>query len=160
MYGARQKLKGRVVMISQKRTWQNSKTSGEVMSFDLQDLSGKIKCTLFTESIRKFIDTGKVKENHVYSLEHFKVKMNDRKYGGDGPYELDIHAGTLIEELPDDDDVPKVVLSFVTIADVQKKQKGDVVNVTGIVASVGSPVEFTNQQGKQKSKCRRAAVSG
>jgi replication factor A1 len=123
------------------------------MSLELQDASGKIKCSMFGDAIDKF-NNGILQENKLYSIEKGKVKQADMRYNKipGATCELEINPYTVIQQLPDDGSVPEVQFTFVTIEQIQDKNKDEVVDVAAVIRTVGDVTDLTSKAGKQLRK--------
>jgi len=129
-------IKGRVIQKSDKRSWKNARGEGTLFSFEIQDDSATLKVTAFKEECEKFY--GIIEEGTVVLISKGALKPKDTRYNKTtSQYELTIQRETTIEVVPDDGDLPKVKFDFKTIADIENIEVGEILDVVGVVKSLG-----------------------
>ena len=137
-----------------------SRWQGHVFSVVLQDKSGDIRATGFSEFARKFHPM--FKEGAVYYVSHAQVRLelthvsissktqncflfrkvkpiHNRKFNTTSHnYELGFNQNTVVVECKRSSaDIPSVLYTFVKIAEVvESKQEGDTIDLIGICTAV------------------------
>lgn len=145
-YQNRWVIKARVTSKSAIRSWSNSRGEGKLFSFDLIDDSGEIRCTAFRDQCDKFYDM--IETGHVYYFSRCTLKASNKKFNNlKNDFEMSMTNDT--EIIPchvNNDDIPLLgQFNFVPISRVEQKEKGDMIDVLGVV-STSSDLQHVTQR--------------
>lgn len=148
-YQNRWRIRARVTMKSNIRTWSNSRGEGRLFNVNLLDSSGEIRLTGFNDQVDKFYSLLEV--NKVFYISKCTLKTADKRYSTlNCEYEMTMNPETIIEPCNDDDnDLPMMNFEFVKISDLEKCKNGssaDVIGVVKVANDVGTVI------GKQSQK--------
>jgi replication factor A1 len=104
---------------------------------DLLDDSGEIRATAFNDQCDKYYNM--IEVHQVYYVTRGQLKTANKKFTSiDNEYEMSLSNDTVIEPCNDDvSDLPEVNFQFVTIANLEKRDKDSLVDVIGICKSNG-----------------------
>lgn len=152
-YQNRWVIKARVVSKSNVRTWSNSRGEGKLFSMDLVDESGEIRCTAFKDQCDKFYDM--IEIGQVYYISRASLKTANKQFNNlKNDYEMTLIGESEIIPCHDSgDDIPSLQFNFVSICDVEKKEKNDLMDVLGVVKSTGDLQVLTSRTtGKELKK--------
>lgn len=150
-YQSKWTIRARVTNKSAIRTWSNSRGEGKLFSMEIVDESGEIRVTAFTQEVDKFftlIETGK-----VYYISKGSLKIANKQYSSlKNDYEMTLNGETTIIPCEDAADVPMVQCDFVSIADLESREKDSNVDVIGVCKSVDDITRLTTKAGREVSK--------
>ncbi|CAL1538002.1 unnamed protein product [Lymnaea stagnalis] len=131
-YQNRWRIRARVTMKSNIRTWNNSRGEGRLFNVNLLDDSGEIRCTGFNDQVGKYYDMLEV--NNVYYFSKCTLKTANKQYSNlNCEYEMTMNPETVIEPCNDTTDLPVITFDFVKISDLEKAQPNGNVDVIGVV---------------------------
>ncbi|KAK0149339.1 Replication protein A DNA-binding subunit [Merluccius polli] len=144
-------IKARVTNKSQIRTWSNSRGDGKLFSIDVIDESGEIKITAFNNEVDKFFPL--VENDKVYCISKATIKMANKKYSTlKNDYEISLHSNTTIVPCGDSEGVPTLSCDFVPIAELENREKDDIIDVIGVCKSASEVSCVTTRAGREVSK--------
>ena len=120
----------RVVSKSDIKHWSNDRGEGKLFSVVLSDASGEIRATAFKNQVDAFYSV--LEEGKVYYFSKFRMGLAKAQYAGGvkNDYELTFDNTTTIEPCLDCDDVPQAHYEFVSIGDLMKHNKDEIVGKT------------------------------
>ncbi|KAI5807463.1 replication factor A 1, rfa1 [Peziza echinospora] len=146
-------IKARVTNKSPIKTWKNPRTEGKLFTVTFIDDTGEIRATGFKEQCDSFYDL--LQENQVYYISKCRVVMAKKQFSNvNNDYELTFEKDTEIEKCEDASDVPQVRFNFTLLGDLERVGKDTLVDVIGVVKSVGEVSETTSKT-TQKSYQKR-----
>jgi len=129
------------------RTYTNAKGEGKMFSVDLVDDSGEIKCTFFNESVDQYehmFEIGK-----VFIITRSGIKPGNPKFCRT-PFEMSINRNTMIHEVEEVINTPKRRYDFIDSIDkIQDLQPQSLVEVIGVIISVGEVQQFNSKNDKE-----------
>ncbi|CAL8363127.1 unnamed protein product [Lota lota] len=144
-------IRARVTNKTQIRTWSNSRGDGKLFSLDVVDESGEIKITAFNNEAERFFPL--VEKDKVYCISKATIKMANKKFSTlNNDYEMSLHAHTTIVPCEDGEGVPTLRCDFVPIAELENREKDDVIDVIGVCKSASEVSCVTTRMGKEVSK--------
>lgn len=134
-------IKARVSQKSDLREWSNQRGKGKLFSVNLLDETGEIKATGFNQTADKFYDL--FKENKVYYITKAAITQAKKQYSTlSNDHEIHLDRDTIVEEVLNDTSVPKVQFHLMKFDQLQNTENNTIVDVVGIVKSVGEPREI------------------
>jgi len=130
-------IKARVTNKSAIRTYSNARGEGKLFNFELLDATGEIRCSGFNEQVDKFYDMLQI--DNVYYISKAQLKTANKQYSRlANDYEMTMTGETMIEPCNDQvENLPTIQLNIVPLSDLGDKSANDMVDVIGIVKSVG-----------------------
>ncbi|KAM9811370.1 replication protein A 70 kDa DNA-binding subunit isoform X1 [Syngnathus typhle] len=141
----------RVTNKSSIRTWSNSRGDGKLFSMEIVDETGEIRVTGFNQEVDKFFDL--IEVGKVYYMSKGSLKVANKQYTSvKNDYEITLNGDTSIIPCEDDCDVPVIQCDFVSIGDLEKKEKDSVVDVIGVCKSVDEVTRLTTKTNREVSK--------
>ncbi|CAB1348998.1 unnamed protein product [Coregonus sp. 'balchen'] len=144
-------IRARVTNKSGIRTWSNSRGDGKLFSMEIVDESGEIRVTAFTQEVDKFysiIETGK-----VFYISKGSLKIANKQYSSlKNDYEMTLNGESTIIPCEDTQDVPMVQCNFVSIADLEAREKDAILDVIGVCKSVADVTRLTTKNNREVSK--------
>ncbi|XP_016897206.1 replication protein A 70 kDa DNA-binding subunit-like isoform X2 [Cynoglossus semilaevis] len=144
-------IKARVTNKSNIRTWSNSKGEGKLFSFEIVDESGEIRITAFNKEVDKFFSL--VEPGKVYKISNATLKLANKQYNKlRNDYEVTLHGHSLIVLCDDGQGVPTVHCDFVSIAELENREKDTVIDVIGVCKSAEDVSRITTKAGREVSK--------
>uniref|UniRef100_A0A1A8SND7 Replication protein A subunit n=2 Tax=Nothobranchius TaxID=28779 RepID=A0A1A8SND7_9TELE len=150
-YQSKWTIRARVTNKSSIRTWSNSRGEGKLFSMEIVDESGEIRVTAFTQEVDKFfplIEVGK-----VYYISKGSLKIANKQYTSvKNDYEMTLNGETSIVPCEDSCDVPTVQCDFVSIAELENRDKDAIVDVIGVCKSVDEMTRLTTKNNREVSK--------
>uniref|UniRef100_A0A674D4P6 Replication protein A subunit n=1 Tax=Salmo trutta TaxID=8032 RepID=A0A674D4P6_SALTR len=150
-YQSKWTIRARVTNKSGIRTWSNSRGDGKLFSMEIVDESGEIRVTAFTQEVDKFysiIETGK-----VFYISKGSLKIANKQYSSlKNDYEMTLNGESTIIPCEDTQDVPMVQCNFVSIADLEAREKDAVLDVIGVCKSVADVTRLTTKNNREVSK--------
>uniref|UniRef100_A0A8C7KKD9 Replication protein A subunit n=1 Tax=Oncorhynchus kisutch TaxID=8019 RepID=A0A8C7KKD9_ONCKI len=149
--GQKWTIRARVTNKSGIRTWSNSRGDGKLFSMEIVDESGEIRVTAFTQEVDKFysiIETGK-----VFYISKGSLKIANKQYSSlKNDYEMTLNGESTIIPCEDTQDVPMVQCNFVSIADLQAREKDTILDVIGVCKSVSDVTRLNTKNNREVSK--------
>ncbi|XP_011696922.1 PREDICTED: replication protein A 70 kDa DNA-binding subunit [Wasmannia auropunctata] len=144
-YQNRWVIKVRVTSKSQIKTWSNSRGEGKLFSMDLIDESGEIRCTAFRDMVDKFYDM--IESGNVYYISRCLLKAANKQFNTlKNDYEMTMTGDTEIVPCHENsDDIPTLQFNFCPISEVENKEKNDLMDVLGVVKTVGDVQHFVQR---------------
>ncbi|XP_062329579.1 replication protein A 70 kDa DNA-binding subunit [Osmerus eperlanus] len=150
-YQSKWTIRARVTNKSGIRTWSNSRGDGKLFSMEIVDESGEIRVTGFNTEVDKFyslIETGK-----VFYISKGSLKIANKQYSSlKNDYEMTLNGDSSIVPCEDSTDVPMVQCDFVSIADLETREKDSVLDVIGVCKSVDEVTRLTTKTSREVSK--------
>uniref|UniRef100_A0A674ESX5 Replication protein A subunit n=1 Tax=Salmo trutta TaxID=8032 RepID=A0A674ESX5_SALTR len=150
-YQSKWTIRARVTNKSGIRTWSNSRGDGKLFSMEIVDESGEIRVTAFTQEVDKFysiIETGK-----VFYISKGSLKIANKQYSSlKNDYEMTLNGESTIIPCEDTQDVPMVQCNFVSIADLQAREKDTILDVIGVCKSVSDVTRLNTKNNREVSK--------
>ncbi|XP_046892266.1 LOW QUALITY PROTEIN: replication protein A 70 kDa DNA-binding subunit [Hypomesus transpacificus] len=150
-YQSKWTIRARVTNKSGIRTWSNSRGDGKLFSMEIVDESGEIRVTGFNSEVDKFyslIETGK-----VFYISRGSLKIANKQYSSlKNDYEMTLNGDSSIVPCEDSHDVPMVQCDFVSIADLETREKDSVLDVIGVCKSVDEVTRLTTKTSREVSK--------
>mmetsp|Transcript_33154 Transcript_33154/g.51825 ORF Transcript_33154/g.51825 Transcript_33154/m.51825 type:complete len:486 (-) Transcript_33154:41-1498(-) len=148
-------IKARVTDKSPVRTWSNARSQGKLFSMTLVDESGPIQCTVFQDGVDKFFDM--LVEGKVFFFSKGQIKNANKKYSSvNAEYEISMDKDGEIWPAhasdPSFNSLPQKVFNFLPIESLKAKEKGSMVDVLGVISSIGQPQATTTKAGNSVSK--------
>uniref|UniRef100_A0A7N8Y252 Replication protein A subunit n=1 Tax=Mastacembelus armatus TaxID=205130 RepID=A0A7N8Y252_9TELE len=144
-------VRARVTLKSSIRTWSNSRGDGKLFSMEIVDESGEIRVTGFNQEVDKFyslIEVGK-----VYYVSKGSLKIANKQYTSvKNDYEMTLNGESTIMPCEDSCDVPMVQCDFVSIGDLENREKDSIIDVIGVCKSVDEMTRLTTRSNKEVSK--------
>ncbi|KAL3155866.1 hypothetical protein ABBQ32_012870 [Trebouxia sp. C0010 RCD-2024] len=153
-YQNRWTIKARVSVKGTVRTYHNARGEGKVFSFDLVDSAGgEIKVTAFTDACDKFYDL--IQKGRVYmvskaSLKPKRAAFNNTRHD----FEIQLENASVVQLCEDEpqDAIPRAVYHFKRIDDIESVPAGTMLDVLGVLHSIGDFTTITLKNGTEQSK--------
>ncbi|EES17568.3 hypothetical protein SORBI_3009G012400 [Sorghum bicolor] len=152
-YETRWKIMARVTAKTDLRHYSSSRGPGKVFSFDLLDgQGGEIRATCFNAQADQFFDL--IEVDKVYLISNGSVKPALKNYNSlNHEYEITLDNKTSIEVCVDDDsNIPRQEYNFRQISEIENIEAGVIVDLIGIVTSVGPSAIVMRKDGTQAQK--------
>ncbi|XP_032360388.1 replication protein A 70 kDa DNA-binding subunit isoform X1 [Etheostoma spectabile] len=150
-YQSKWTIRARVTNKSSIRTWSNSRGDGKLFSMEIVDESGEIRVTGFNQEVDKFfslIEVGK-----VYYVSKGSLKIANKQYTSvKNDYEMTLNGDSSIIPCEEDCDVPVLQCDFVSIGDLENREKDAIVDVIGVCKSVDEVTRLTTKSNREVSK--------
>ncbi|KAE8295163.1 Replication protein A 70 kDa DNA-binding subunit [Larimichthys crocea] len=150
-YQSKWTIRARVTNKSSIRTWSNSRGDGKLFSMEVVDESGEIRVTGFNQEVDKFfslIEVGK-----VYYMSKGSLKIANKQYTSvKNDYEMTLNGESTIIPCEDGCDVPMMQYDFVSIGDLENRDKDAIVDVIGVCKSVDEVTRLTTKTNREVSK--------
>ncbi|CAJ1065213.1 replication protein A 70 kDa DNA-binding subunit [Xyrichtys novacula] len=150
-YQSKWTIRARVTNKSSIRTWSNSRGDGKLFSMEIVDESGEIRATGFNQEVDKFfslIETGK-----VYYISKCTLKMANKQYTTvKNDYEMTLNGESTIIPCEDTSDVPMMQYDFVSIDQLDSREKDSIIDVIGVCKNVQEAMRFTTKANKEVTK--------
>ncbi|KAI8070318.1 putative replication factor-A protein 1 [Gongronella butleri] len=150
-------IKARVTQKSDIKHWSNQRSEGKLFSVNLLDKSGEIKATAFKDQVDRLYPL--LEEGKVYYISRARVTMAKKQFSTlDNEYELTFETNTEVEQCNNEDAVPNMKYNFVKIADMDKHEKNQVVDIIGVVRDVSTVQELVAKSSGRPMKKREMTV--
>ncbi|XP_037329613.2 replication protein A 70 kDa DNA-binding subunit [Pungitius pungitius] len=150
-YQSKWTIRARVTNKTSIRTWSNSRGDGKLFSMEILDESGEIRVTGFNQEVDKFfslVDVGK-----VYYISKGSLKIANKQYTSvKNDYEMSLNGESTIIPCDDAVDVPVIQCDFVSIGDLENREKDSIIDVIGVCKSVDEVTRLTTKSNKEVSK--------
>jgi len=150
-YMSRWKIKARVTLKGDVRTFSNARGEGKLFKVDLLDASAEIQATFFGRAVDA--NYGRLQQGRVYYFSRGSVKAANRRFDrGDFVINFDDH--TVIEDAQEDAEIPGVQYQFKPLAEAGELPTGTNIDVAAIVSEVREVVNVMLQNGYSKGQER------
>uniref|UniRef100_A0A3B4AAN1 Replication protein A subunit n=1 Tax=Periophthalmus magnuspinnatus TaxID=409849 RepID=A0A3B4AAN1_9GOBI len=150
-YQSKWTIRARVTNKSTIRTWSNSRGDGKLFSMEIVDESGEIRVTGFNQEVDKFYEL--IEAGKVYYFSRASLKIANKQYTSvKNDYEMTLNGESSIIPCEDSCDVPMVQCDFVTIGDLEMKEKDSILDVIGVCKSVEEVTRLTTKTNREVSK--------
>ncbi|KAF1394219.1 hypothetical protein PFLUV_G00024260 [Perca fluviatilis] len=150
-YQSKWTIRARVTNKSSIRTWSNSRGDGKLFSMEIVDESGEIRVTGFNQEVDKFFSL--VEVGKVYYVSKGSLKIANKQYTSvKNDYEMTLNGESSIIPCEDDCDVPVMQCDFVSIGDLENREKDAIVDVIGVCKSVDEVTRLTTKSNREVSK--------
>lgn len=151
-YNNRWTICARVTSKSDIRRWSNSKGEGKLFSMDLIDETGEIRATGFNDIVDKYYEM--IEQGKIYYITKGTLKTANKKYTNlKNDYEMSLNSDTLVELCQEECDLPQLQYKFIGIKAIEQINKDGIIDVIGVVKSIGDVTEITTKNtNKQVSK--------
>ncbi|OIR57869.1 MAG: DNA replication factor A protein 1 [Amphiamblys sp. WSBS2006] len=129
----------RVVRKSGIKHWENQKGSGKLFDVAVRDETGEIRITGFKEDVDTF--HGVLVSGNVYVFSNINVKLTEHR-GASGEFS-NMYSGVFSKNSNiktfegDTRNIPGIGFNFQSIKEIEKANERDMVDVLGVVESVG-----------------------
>ncbi|XP_066362133.1 replication protein A 70 kDa DNA-binding subunit C-like [Miscanthus floridulus] len=148
-------IKARVTAKTDLRHYNNNKGAGKVFSFDLLDgQGGEIRATCFNAQADQFFDL--IEVDKVYLISKGSVKPARKLFNSlNHEYEITLDFKSSIEVCVDDDsNIPRQQYNFRQISEIENLEAGAIVDLIGIVTSVGPSATIIRKVGGSEAQKR------
>ncbi|KAJ2557341.1 Replication factor A protein 1 [Coemansia sp. RSA 1933] len=150
-------IRARVTQKSAIKSWNKPTSQGRLFSVNLLDESTEIRATVFTQQVDMFY--GMLEVGKVYYISNAQVKMARQQFSNlPNQYELTFEPTTLVEQCVDQADVPQEHFDFIPLANLERFEKGSVVDVIGLVQHAEDVSEITMKSDGKKVMKRELNV--
>ncbi|AQK79413.1 Replication protein A 70 kDa DNA-binding subunit C [Zea mays] len=146
-------IKVRVTAKTDLRFYNNARGAGKVFSFDLLDEQrGEIRATCFNTQADQFFNL--IEVDKVYLISKGSLKPAQKKFNSlNHEYEISLDSRTSIEVCADDDsNIPRQQYNFRKISEIENIEKDAILDLIGIVTSVGPSVTFIRKDGVETQR--------
>uniref|UniRef100_A0A672QIT0 Replication protein A subunit n=1 Tax=Sinocyclocheilus grahami TaxID=75366 RepID=A0A672QIT0_SINGR len=150
-YQSKWTVRARVTNKSAIRTWSNSRGDGKLFSMELVDESGEIRATGFNNEVDKFYSH--IEQGKVYYISKGTLKIANKQFSSlKNDYEMTLNGETTISPCEDSHDVPVVQCDFVSIADLESREKDTIVDVIGVCKNTEDVMRIMTKNSREVSK--------
>ncbi|XP_036380112.1 replication protein A 70 kDa DNA-binding subunit [Megalops cyprinoides] len=150
-YQSKWTIRARVTNKSSIRTWSNSRGDGKLFSMEIVDETGEIRVTAFNQEVDKFFTL--IEPGKVYYISKGSLKIANKQYTSlKNDYEMTLNGESSIIPCEDSQDVPMVQCDFVSIADLESREKDAIIDVIGVCKSVDEVSRITTKNNREVSK--------
>ncbi|KAJ1792246.1 Replication factor A protein 1 [Coemansia sp. RSA 2399] len=147
----------RVTQKSPIKSWNKPTSQGRLFSVNLLDESSEIRATVFTQQVDMFY--GALEVGKVYYVSNAQVKMARQQFSNlSNQYELTFEPSTIVEQCVDQMEVPQEHYDFIPLANLEKFEKGSIVDVIGLVQRADDITEITMKSDNKKVQKRELMV--
>jgi len=132
-----------------------AKGPGKLFNFDLHDANGgEIRAVCFDSNTRFDQFYVQIEVDKVYLISRGALKPTKRQYNHlNNDYEIHLDATTSIEVCSgDDSSIPMQQFNFRPISEIANMDKGSMVDLIGVVTSVGPSSAFMRKNGVETQK--------
>ncbi|EPX75071.1 DNA replication factor A subunit Ssb1 [Schizosaccharomyces octosporus yFS286] len=137
-------IRARVTNKSDIKHWHNQRGEGKLFSVNLLDESGEIRATGFNDQVDAFYDI--LHEGQVYYISRCRVNIAKKQFTNvQNEYELMFERDTEIKKAEDQSAVPVARFSFVSLQEVGNVAKDAVIDVIGVLQSIGPVQQITSR---------------
>ncbi|KAJ1279228.1 hypothetical protein BS78_04G139400 [Paspalum vaginatum] len=154
LYQTRWTIKARVTAKTAVKHWNNTKGTGKLFSFDLLDgEGGKIRAVCFREAVDRFYDL--IEVDKVYLISRGTVRPVRKQFNPlNSDHEITLDASMSSVEICSSDDysIPRVQYNFQQISEIDSMVKGTMVDLLGVVTSIGPSVVVMRRDGTETQK--------
>ncbi|KAK7156501.1 hypothetical protein R3I94_006536 [Phoxinus phoxinus] len=150
-YQSKWTVRARVTNKNAIRTWSNSRGDGKLFSMELVDESGEIRATGFNNEVDKFYSL--IEQGKVYYISKGTLKIANKQFSSlKNDYEMTLNGETSIIPCEDSHDVPMVQCEFVSIADLESREKDTIVDVIGVCKNTEDVMRIMTKNSREVSK--------
>ncbi|XP_076832504.1 replication protein A 70 kDa DNA-binding subunit [Brachyhypopomus gauderio] len=150
-YQSKWTIRARVTNKSAIRNWNNSRGEGKLFSMEIVDESGEIRVTGFNQEVDKFYSL--IEQGKVYYISKGTLKIANKQYTSlKNDYEMTLNGESTIIPCDDSHDVPMVQCDFISIANLEARDKDAIVDVIGVCKSVEDVTRITTKNSREVSK--------
>ncbi|XP_056330104.1 replication protein A 70 kDa DNA-binding subunit isoform X2 [Danio aesculapii] len=150
-YQSKWTIRARVTNKSAIRTWSNSRGDGKLFSMELVDESGEIRATGFNNEVDKFFSL--IEQGKVYYISKGTLKIANKQFSSlKNDYEMTLNGETSIIPCEDSHDVPMVQCDFVSIADLESREKDTILDVIGVCKNTEDMTRIMTKNSREVSK--------
>ncbi|KAJ8267219.1 hypothetical protein GJAV_G00139920 [Gymnothorax javanicus] len=150
-YQSKWTIRARVTNKSSIRTWSNSRGDGKLFSMEIVDETGEIRVTAFNQEVDKFFSL--IEQGKVYYISKGTLKIANKQYTSvKNDYEMTMNGETTVIPCDDGQDVPMVQCDFISIADLETRDKDAIVDVIGVCKSTEEVTRITTKTSREISK--------
>ncbi|XP_016337159.1 replication protein A 70 kDa DNA-binding subunit-like [Sinocyclocheilus anshuiensis] len=150
-YQSKWTVRARVTNKNSIRTWSNSRGDGKLFSMELVDESGEIRATGFNHEVDKFYSL--IEQGKVYYISKGTLKIANKQFSSlKNDYEMTLNGETSIIPCEDSHDVPKVQCDFVSIADLESREKDTIVDVIAVCKNTEDMTRIMTKNSREVSK--------
>lgn len=147
-------IKARVTNKSALREWNNSRSQGKVMNWDVADESGEIRFKAFNElaeQYSKFLEVDK-----VYLFSKGRVQIANKQYNPlKNDYEISVTKETIIQECDDEDvNIPQTQFNFLQIDKIANIEVNSFIDIIGVCKSCSDVVTIQARSTGREMKKR------
>jgi replication factor A1 len=148
-------IQARITSKGEIRRWQNAKGEGTVFNFDVLDAEGgEIRICAFKDACEKFypmVEVGK-----VYMISKGALRPARKQYNPlNSDFEIYLETSSTIEPCMEDSrtsSIPSINFNFQPIISLEQANTGSIVDVIGVVMTVGSPGTIQRRDGTETQK--------
>ncbi|XP_051963145.1 replication protein A 70 kDa DNA-binding subunit isoform X2 [Xyrauchen texanus] len=150
-YQSKWTIRARVTNKSGIRTWSNSRGDGKLFSMELVDESGEIRATGFNQEVEKYYTL--IEQGKVYYISKGTLKIANKQFSSlKNDYEMTLNGETSIIPCEDSHDVPMLQCNFISIADLESREKDTIVDVIGVCKTVEDVTRIMTKNSREVSK--------
>ncbi|CAM9551130.1 unnamed protein product [Chrysoparadoxa australica] len=151
-YQNRWTIKARLTKKSDIKHWSNARGEGYLISVDLLDKDGdEIRGTFFKEAVDKFNPMLEI--GQVYTFSGGKIKIANKQFSNIScDYEITFDTNSEILAVADDQEIKSMSFEFVKIGDIDNSEPNSIIDVIGVVVSVGDVSIIQTKAGKEVEK--------
>jgi replication factor A1 len=144
-------IKARVAAKTHVRHW-GSNNVGRSFSFDVFDAGGEIRVTCFNQRVDQFYDL--IEVDKVYLISGGNLKAANKKYNHlNNHWEIIPDISTSIQVCSGDDfNIPQQQYNFRQISEIENIENKSMVDLLGVVTSVGPSVTIMRKNGTETQK--------
>ena len=148
-------IQARITSKGEIRRWQNAKGEGTVFNFDVLDAEGgEIRICAFKDACEKFypiIEVGK-----VYMISKGSLRPARKQYNPlNSEFEIYLETNSTIEPCMEDErtsSIPSINFNFQPILSLEQTATGSIVDVIGVILTVGSLTTIQRRDGTETQK--------
>uniref|UniRef100_A0AAQ4QM76 Replication protein A subunit n=1 Tax=Gasterosteus aculeatus aculeatus TaxID=481459 RepID=A0AAQ4QM76_GASAC len=166
-YQSKWTIRARVTNKTSIRTWSNSRGDGKLFSMEILDESAWL---ISTERLKSYlVRTSQSGETPLRSLNNVRfirlcaaqvyyiskgsLKIANKQYTSvKNDYEMSLNGESTIIPCDDAVDVPVIQCDFVSIGDLENREKDSIIDVIGVCKSVDEVTRLTTKSNKEVSK--------
>lgn len=147
-------IKGRITQKSDMREWNNARGSGKLFSFTIADETSDMKVTAFKDDAEKFIEM--ITKGKIYQITNGNLKAKNAQFNKtEHDYELTLNRNSVIDEMDDDDEVPKQRYNFIKINTLEQKEKFNAVDIIAIIKAADENVTMIHIKSRNEDSPKR-----
>uniref|UniRef100_A0AAQ4PIJ4 Replication protein A subunit n=1 Tax=Gasterosteus aculeatus aculeatus TaxID=481459 RepID=A0AAQ4PIJ4_GASAC len=148
-YQSKWTIRARVTNKTSIRTWSNSRGDGKLFSMEILDESSGETPLRSLNNVR-FI---RLCAAQVYYISKGSLKIANKQYTSvKNDYEMSLNGESTIIPCDDAVDVPVIQCDFVSIGDLENREKDSIIDVIGVCKSVDEVTRLTTKSNKEVSK--------
>ncbi|XP_039051269.1 replication protein A 70 kDa DNA-binding subunit E-like isoform X2 [Hibiscus syriacus] len=130
-------IKARVTKKQELKHYRNAHGEGKVFSFNLIDLDGgEIRATCFNAVVDQFYN--QIQAGNIYLISRGSLKPAQKEFNHlNSDYQIFLDSRSIVQLCSEDNTIPWQKFHFRAISDVEDMKNNDVVDIIGVVFSVG-----------------------